>query len=268
MDFMDFLKFKLSWPWPKIVIGEGDRLDWWNLSSWLGSRFPAESVYPAIVFFVCALACIVIPYLLGSINPAIVISKTVYRDDIRNHGSGNAGTTNMLRTYGAKAAVITVTVDCSKAIVAMILGHFLLGANGEAIAGLFVGIGHIFPLYYRFRGGKGVACFAMVMLMIHPVASFLWLVIFLTVAIGTRYVSLAALATAFLYPFLIKWFSPVAEGSLLIAMGALASVLMFAKHWENMQRMWNNQESKLDLSKFKRKEKKLDVDGTEENQDA
>lgn len=268
MDFMEFLSYRLSWPWPKILIGEEGRLDWWNLSAWLGSKMPAESVYPAILFFVCALVCIAVPYLLGSINPAILISKIVYRDDIRNHGSGNAGTTNMLRTYGTKAAVITVTVDCGKAVLAMILGHFLLGANGEALAGLFVGLGHIFPIFYRFRGGKGVACFAMVMLLIHPVAAFVWLVVFLIVTIGTRYVSMASLATAFLYPFLIQWFSPVAVGSFQVGMGVLASVLMFVKHWENLKRMWNNEESKIDLSKFKRKKKKVDGDGTEGDSNA
>lgn len=228
--------------------------EYWNLVDVISMRLSADSIYPALLFFAGALICIVVPYLLGSINPAILISKIFYRDDIRRHGSGNAGTTNMLRTYGKKAAVATLLFDFGKAIIATLLGRLILGSNGEAIAGLFVGLGHMFPIYYRFKGGKGVACFAMVALVIHPLIFLGLAAIFLIVLIGTRFVSLASVMAAFLFPFLIKWFSPMPD-SLHVAMGCIAAVFVVLMHTENLKRIWNNEESKLDFSQFKIKRK-------------
>ena len=256
----------LSWPWPLMkVVGEnGEDLgyEYWYLVDWICSKYSLNETWCAVLLFAGALLCIVIPYLLGSINPAILISKMLYHDDIRNHGSGNAGSTNMLRTYGKKAAAMTILLDFGKAILAVVLGHLLLGANGEAIAGLFVGFGHMFPIFYRFRGGKGVACFAMVGFVIHPLVFVGLIAVFLVVTIGTRYVSLGSVMAALLYPFLIKWFSP-APASLHMAMGGLATILVVWMHRENLKRIWNNEESKLDISKLKRKKKK----GAEEEND-
>ena len=203
--------------------------DYWNLADWYSQKLSADGAHYPILFLIGALLCVAIPYLLGSINPAILISKIVYRDDIRLHGSGNAGTTNMLRTYGKKAAVATLLLDFSKAVIATLLGRLILGANGEAIAGLFVGIGHMFPIYYRFKGGKGVACFAMVALVMHPLIFLGLAAIFLIVVIGTRFVSMASVMAAFMFPFLIKWvavFYPPMQGSLHIAMGCIAAVFV------------------------------------------
>ena len=101
---------------------------------------------------------VLIPYLLGSINSAVVISRLLYHDDVRNHGSGNAGTTNMLRTYGKVAALLTLLGDVLKTVLAVCIGSFTLSAAiGGWIAAFFCMIGHIFPLYYRFRGGKGAS---------------------------------------------------------------------------------------------------------------
>ena len=229
--------------------------EYWNLVDQIGLRFSADSAMLPLLFLVGALLCIVIPYFLGSVNPAILISKVFYHDDIRNHGSGNAGTTNMLRTYGKKAAVATILIDFGKAIVATLLGRLILGANGEAIAGLFVGLGHMFPIYYRFKGGKGVACFAMVGLVIHPLVFLGLVAIFLIVVIGTRFVSLASVMAAFLFPFLIKWFSPMPD-SLHVAMGCIAAMLVVWMHRENLKRIWNNEEPRLDISKLKNRKKK------------
>ena len=181
--------------------------DWWNLNAFFAQRISSESGR-AWLFLGMAMLCIVIPYLLGSINPAILISKLVYRDDIRRHGSGNAGSTNMLRTYGTKAAVFTMLLDFLKAILATVIGTLLLGYNGMAIGGLFVGVGHMFPAYYKLKGGKGVACFAMVGLVMHPFVFLALLVTFLIVAIGTRFVSLASVTAAFMFPLYVRAFVP------------------------------------------------------------
>ncbi len=206
------------------------------------------------LLLVGAFLCIMLPYLIGSINPAILISKLVYRDDIRRHGSGNAGTTNMLRTYGKKAAACTLVLDFSKAIVGTLLGLFILGELGQSLAGFFVGFGHMFPMYYRFRGGKGVACYAMVGLVIHPLIFVGLLTVFLIVAIGTRYVSLASVMAAFMFPFLTQAFA--GDKMLAVAMAVLAAVFVVYMHRENLKRIWHNEESKLDFSKLKRKKKK------------
>ncbi|MBR5817153.1 MAG: glycerol-3-phosphate acyltransferase, partial [Clostridia bacterium] len=118
-----------------------------------------------LAYFGFALIVIVSSYLLGSVNTAIVVSKTLYRDDIRKHGSGNAGLTNMLRTYGKGAAGLTLLGDLLKTAIAVLIAAVFWGFNYVGgistslgfcyIAGLFAVVGHIFPIYYKFKGGKG-----------------------------------------------------------------------------------------------------------------
>lgn len=230
--------------------------EYWNLVYWLTGKYSLTGNSAALMLLGGALLCIVLPYLLGSINPAIMISKIVYHDDIRTHGSGNAGTTNMLRTYGKKAAAVTILIDFGKAIIATLLGRLILGVDGAAIAGLFVGLGHMFPIYYRFRGGKGVACFAMVALVIHPLVFLSILAVFLIVVIGTRFVSLASVMAALLFPLFMRAF---ANNGLNVAMAVVAACLVVFMHRENLKRIWSNQESKLDFSKFKKSKKKKET---------
>ena len=210
----------------------------------------------SIVILVGALLCIVIPYLIGSINPAIVFSKLIYHDDIRTHGSGNAGSTNMLRTFGVKAAVLTLSCDFLKAIIAVFLGKLILGFGGMggSIAGFFVVFGHMFPIYYNFKGGKGVACAGMVALAINPIIFLFLVLIFLVVVIGTRLVSLASVMCALFYPLLFHAFA--LHVNLSVVMAFLITVFVIFMHRENLKRIWNHEEAKLDLSKFSRKKKK------------
>ena len=232
--------------------------NYWNLADWGIKHFDLyNQTGAALLYLAGAVLCIVIPYLLGSINPAILISNTVYRDDIRTHGSGNAGTTNMLRTFGAKAAVATMLLDFGKAIVATLLGRLLLGEVGQAIGGFFVGFGHMFPIYYRFRGGKGVACYAMVALVINPWVFLGILGTFVVVLIGTRFVSLASVMAALMYPLFMNAFASDKAGS--VAMGVFAACFVIFMHRANLRRIWSNEESKIDFSKFK-KSKNKDTD--------
>ncbi len=236
------------------AIEESLSQNYWNLVDWLRESFSLDINAYRWMFLGGALLCIVLPYLIGSINPAILISKLFYRDDIRNHGSGNAGTTNMLRTFGKRAAVCTLLCDFAKAILATLLGRLLLGETGQSLAGLFVGFGHMFPVYFKFKGGKGVACFAMVGLVVHPLIFAGLLTVFLIVLIGTRYVSLASVMAAFMFPFLVRAFA--GTQSFAVAMAITATCLVVFMHRENLKRIWNNEESKIDFSKFKRKKKK------------
>lgn len=227
-------------------------VDWWNLNAYFAQKISSQSGR-AWLFLGAALLCIVIPYLLGSINPAILISRLFYHDDIRRHGSGNAGSTNMLRTYGTKAAVFTMLFDFLKAIVATLIGTFLLGYNGMAIGGLFVGVGHMFPIFYRFKGGKGVACFAMVGLVMHPLVFLFLLITFLIIAIGTRFVSLASVTAAFMFPLYVRAFVP--HNNLCMAAAVIAACLVIYRHRENLERIWNHQETRLEFSKKDKKKK-------------
>ena len=234
--------------------------DYWNLAYWITERFSLEGNSAAITALVCGLLCIAIPYLIGSINPAILISTLIYQDDIRTHGSGNAGTTNMLRTFGGKAAIATLLLDFGKAAIATLLGRLLFGIWGQAIAGLFVGFGHMFPAYYKLRGGKGVACFGIVALVINPVAFLIILFTFVVVLIGTRFVSLSSVMAAIIYPMAFHWGAVITNTELTngpnLLMAFIAACLVTFMHRENLKRIFNNQESKIDFSKFKKKKSK------------
>ena len=233
----------------------------WNLTLGFCDSMGLSGTPRAIAFFFGALACIILPYLLGSVNPAIIFSKLIYRDDIRQHGSGNAGTTNMLRTFGLKAAALTMICDFLKAMAAVWLGRLIYGVDGGALAMFFVVFGHMFPIFYRFKGGKGVACAAMAALAIHPIIFLFLLAIFLIIAIGTRLVSLASIMCALVYPMLFYWF---ANDGLNVAMAFCTMLFVLFMHRENFKRIWEGKESKLDLSKFRLKKKK-DGDGSAED---
>lgn len=103
------------------------------------------------------IACIIVGYLLGNIQTAIIVSRAYYHDDIRNHGSGNAGSTNMVRVYGYGPGAITFAGDFLKAFLGVLIGQLIAGQIGGYIAGLFVVVGHCWPVFDGFRGGKGVA---------------------------------------------------------------------------------------------------------------
>lgn len=125
-------------------------------------------------YYILMAGAALLGYLLGSVNSAVILSKLVYKKDIRLQGSGNAGMTNMQRIYGKKAALFTFLGDFCKGIVAVLLGRLLLGVfasaslHGACIAGAFAVIGHNWPLYFGFKGGKGVLTTFSVMIIIAP----------------------------------------------------------------------------------------------------
>lgn len=214
------------------------------------------------------LLCIVIPYLLGSVNFGVIISNKEYHDDIRTHGSGNAGATNMLRTYGAKAALLTMLGDMLKAVLAVGLGYFLVGAHaihpetaqiipvdefGAAIAGLFVMLGHMFPIFFKFKGGKGVATSAMVILMISPITCLFCFVIFVIIVVGTKYVSLGSVMGMIFYPIILKAFSGDRNPTACF-MAVLMALAVAFMHRENIKRLWNGNERKISFGKKKKEE--------------
>ncbi len=229
----------------------------WNLVDWIIVKSGVSELPSLWINFAGALLCMILPYLLGSINPAILISKLFYREDIRAYGSGNAGTTNMLRTYGKKMAVVTLLCDLAKAAAAVWIGRLIWEVNGGALAGFFVIFGHMFPAYHHFKGGKGVACLAMVVLLQNWIVFLMLFAIFMVIAIGTRYVSLASVMASLLYPLILAAF---ANQGLNVAMAILTAVFVVFMHRGNLQRLRDGSESKLNFSKTSKKKKESDGD--------
>lgn len=206
----------------------------------------------ALLFFIsCGIVCTVIPYLLGSINFAVIISSKNYKDDVRTHGSGNAGMTNMLRTYGKKAAALTLVGDALKAVVAALVGYFMMGLLGAYIAGFFCILGHMFPVFFKFRGGKGVVTAATSMLMCNPIVFVILLILFVLIVYIWRYISLASVMCVLLYPVVLNGVDTVLIGGsgIYIIFSVLTTVLVVIKHKDNIKRLLEGKENKLEFKK-------------------
>ena len=201
-----------------------------------------------------SLAC-VIGYLLGSINTGIIISRAFFHDDVRTHGSGSAGMTNMLRTYGKAAAAGTAAGDVLKGVVSALLGGMLFAALGVGLvpvcgrylAGMAAMLGHMFPIYFGFKGGKGVLCAAGAVVATLPQLVLALLVVFLIQFAFTRIVSLGSILVAAVYPFFALWLllvSGVRGGSLVVcvlcAFGMAGMVIYM--HRSNISRLRNGTE--------------------------
>jgi glycerol-3-phosphate acyltransferase PlsY len=220
----------------------------WCLVNEIATSLELSSDQGMIVSAVAILLCAVLGYLLGSLNSAILISHTILRRDIRAHGSKNAGTTNMLRTYGTGYAVLTLALDMLKGALAALIGFLVAHMVGAPVAGFFCVFGHMFPLYYRFRGGKGVATTGMVALMLDPWVFLVMLGVFVIITAGTRYVSLASVMCALLYPLLLHAFIP---GGWTVLMGLMTTVFVVFMHRENIKRLLAGKESKISFGKKK-----------------
>lgn len=228
----------------------------------LSALFP--SGIPALIYFTLLFAVMLIAYLLGSLNSAIIISRLVYKDDIKTKGSGNAGLTNMLRSFGGRAALLTLFGDLFKTALAIGLAGLLFGfmyAGGISfsepcyLAGLFAVLGHIFPVFYKFKGGKGVLVTSAMALFLTPLCFLVLLVIFVIIVAISKYVSLGSVSVAFLYPVVLsgylKMFGAPTPG-LMMAVTALLAVIIIVCHRKNLERISNRTENKLS---FKKKEK-------------
>lgn len=202
----------------------------------------------AILCAACIFACMISAYLIGSINPAIIFSKVLYHEDIRSYGSGNAGTTNTLRTYGKKMAILIFSLDLLKAALAVAIGSFLLTRNiGGAVSALFVILGHMFPIYYKFKGGKGVACAAMCILLLSPVTFLILVTLFIVIVACFRYISLGSIMCAMLFPFLNHVFYPL-NGWITLSAFCIGALIVFM-HRQNIGRLMEGKESKLSFKK-------------------
>ena len=201
-------------------------------------------------------SCIVsalIAYLLGSISTSILVSKIMGGIDIREHGSGNAGATNTHRVLGKKAAVFVVIGDGLKGVIAVLLARLidrLFAAEpgiAQYAAAVFVVVGHVFPLYFGFRGGKGIMTSFAVVFTLSPAIGTILVTVFVILVICFNYISLASVVSALCYPFLV-WFLCHGNKAFLIS-SIVASVIAIVKHHTNISRLIKGTESKFIKSK-------------------
>ena len=197
---------------------------------------------------------IVIGYLLGSISTGVVISKYFAKTDIRTQGSGNAGTTNMLRMLGRKLALFTFIGDMLKGIIAVFIGKALVGGDLGSILGVVGAVlGHYYPLYFGFKGGKGIATSFGSLLFVFPVEALLAFAVFLVLVAVTHYVSVGSIAAAFTLPALL--FLTHGDNLTVCVIAACIGASVIWRHRANIGRLINHTESKLDFNKLKGKKK-------------
>ncbi len=200
---------------------------------------------------------VICAYLLGSIATAVWVGKAFYNIDVREHGSKNAGATNTIRVLGPKAGIPVFIIDALKGFVAVMLVHFSglpkdtnTWVNFQLILGVAAVLGHIFPLFAGFKGGKGVATLFGLTLALHPLATLSCFVIFFIVVLIFRYISLGSMVGGVCYPFLIIFVYKSPHTSLIV-FSIVVAVLLLLTHKKNIGRLLKGEESKF---AFKKKE--------------
>lgn len=192
----------------------------------------------------------IIAYLIGSINFSVIISKRMAGFDVREKGSGNAGTTNMLRSIGVKAAVITLLCDILKGVVviliAILIGNIVDGLDDALLvqlAGIFVIIGHTFPIFFGFKGGKGIATTGGVIFAFHWQLGLICAAVFLIITIISKYVSLGSICMVLIIPFILYFNNP--QDWKLVVVGCIFTAMAIWRHRANIVRLMNGTENKL-----------------------
>ena len=192
----------------------------------------------------------VLAYLLGNVQCAIILSKFKYHDDIRNHGSGNAGSTNMLRVFGLKPGLITFAGDFIKGMLAVVMGRFIAGEIGAYVASLFVVLGHDFPVFMHFKGGKGVASTFGIAWMLNPLYAVIVTVYAAIMLFLTRTVAIVSLTGVIVYLILTMLLQ--SHNTPFVVLVAILFVLITVRHTENIKRIFTGKESKLFDKKVKK----------------
>ena len=191
--------------------------------------------------------CAVAAYLLGSISTGVLLSRRLFHDDVRKHGSGGTGATNMLRTYRLKAALLTFAGDAAKAALAVGLGLLLAGREGGCIAAVFAVVGHMFPLYFGFRGGKGIACTVGAVAVLYPILLLPLAVLWAVPVLLSRCISLGSIiAGAALAPAVALWcHGQGIAPAIPVGCAAAMTLLILWAHRENMVRLARGEENKI-----------------------
>ena len=225
-----------------------------------GLLFNSGESYNVLMLLVAVLAIAAVAYLLGNVNTVILITRLVYKEDIRTKGSGNPGMTNVMRNYGWLPALFTLLGDMFKCMLSMVVGTLVFGILGAYIAGLFCVLGHIAPVIYKFKGGKGVSSSAMFLLYVNPLAFLITLIIFVLIVLSTKYLSLASVITVLMMPLLLyrmeammdpigaMVFSPIR-----VIITLLNALLVVFLHRENIKRIMNKTERRFSIKRTVKK---------------
>jgi len=186
----------------------------------------------------------VLGYLLGAIPFGLLLTRAAGLGDIRSIGSGNIGATNVLRTGNKGLAAVTLFLDAAKGAVAVLLARWLGGEAAAMVAGIFAFLGHVFPVWLQFKGGKGVATFIGVLTALSWPVGLIFCATWLVIAAARKYSSLAGITAAATSPI----FAYVVTGSIpLAATAGLLAIVLILKHWKNMRRLWTGTEPKIDF---------------------
>ncbi len=205
---------------------------------------------------------LILAYLLGSIPSAVWIGKYFYKIDVREYGSGNAGSTNVFRVLGKKAGIPVLIIDILKGFAAVSLAYvssYPKGSNNfinlQLILGIAALVGHIFPIFASFRGGKGIATLLGIVLAIHPYAASISISVFIIVLLISSYVSLASIISAIVFPIIVIVVFKSNVPALII-FSILIPIMVLITHQKNIERLIRREESKSKLLKKKKPEEK------------
>ena len=213
-------------------------------------------LYVGLILFVMASS-----YLLGSLSSAIIVSKDMFKDDVRNHGSGNAGLTNVLRTYGMGAAGLTLLGDLLKAALSVLICAVIFGfeynggisLNGYCyLAGMCAVLGHVYPVFYGFKGGKGVLVTAAMALILAPAVCAALLLTFIIIVIISGFVSLGSIIVAALFPIAISLYSLLVGGGLellTLIVTLFLGIFVIWCHRSNIKRLLSGSEKRISVGK-------------------
>lgn len=192
-------------------------------------------------------------YLLGNLQPGVWFSRAYGNLDIRKTGSGNMGTTNVLRTLGWVPSMLTLVCDVLKGVLGALLGLWLAGETGMLVAAFCAVLGHDFPVLHGFKGGKGIATsLGVTFVVCTPVAPLLVLIVAIALAL-TRLMSLGSLIASLAYPFLMLWLCPRGEIRVqYMVFAAAMALLSFFCHRSNLRRLFSGSESRLDFQRIAR----------------
>ena len=208
---------------------------------------------------------ILIGYLLGSINTTVIIGK-IYGVDVKKEGSGNAGMTNAMRVLGKKAGLWVILGDILKGVAACLIGYYIMELGykdtylltyGKLAGGFSAVLGHVFPIYFKFKGGKGVLTSFAVLLTVSPIPALICLGIFIIVVLITKYVSLGSIISVFCFPFIAYWrllkekfFEP--KNMIYFISLLCFSALVIIMHRSNISRLIKGNENKVRIGKSKK----------------
>jgi acyl phosphate:glycerol-3-phosphate acyltransferase len=202
---------------------------------------------------------LIFAYLLGSIPTAVWIGKYFYKIDVREYGSGNAGATNTFRVLGKRAGIPVLLIDVLKGFAAVSLAHFSDYAphtnqfiNLQLVLGIASLMGHIFPIFASFRGGKGIATLLGIILAVHFPAALIAIAIFITVLLISSYVSLSSMTAAMMFPVIVIGVFKETVPSLII-FSILIAIMVLITHQKNIERLLRREESKSKIIKKKKK---------------